>query len=168
MRQHRAMTAMARYQWRGNARDQPPRLRGIYRLQNHLQRVLDRRRKRPKWLKRLVGAARFELATPCAQGRCATRLRYAPTFQQLTASFLCLFGPRQVDTTIQVYHPQITISYPFLQGRGGLTRLQRCSEGGELSGGLMRNIRKLAMVGRTKKNATNLRACYWTGSLARQ
>src|ERR1019366_4947332 len=28
----------------------------------------------------LVGAARFELATPCAQGRCATRLRYAPTF----------------------------------------------------------------------------------------
>jgi hypothetical protein len=30
-------------------------------------------------LKTLVGAARFELATPCAQGRCATRLRYAPT-----------------------------------------------------------------------------------------
>jgi hypothetical protein len=29
---------------------------------------------------RLVGAARFELTTPCAQGRCATRLRYAPTF----------------------------------------------------------------------------------------
>src|SRR5258706_4111464 len=28
---------------------------------------------------RMVGAARFELATPCAQGRCATRLRYAPT-----------------------------------------------------------------------------------------
>ena len=27
----------------------------------------------------MVGAARFELATPCAQGRCATRLRYAPT-----------------------------------------------------------------------------------------
>jgi hypothetical protein len=30
-------------------------------------------------LKLLVGAAGFELATPCAQGRCATRLRYAPT-----------------------------------------------------------------------------------------
>ena len=28
----------------------------------------------------LVGARRFELRTPCAQGRCATRLRYAPTF----------------------------------------------------------------------------------------
>ena len=26
----------------------------------------------------LVGARRFELPTPCAQGRCATRLRYAP------------------------------------------------------------------------------------------
>ncbi len=28
----------------------------------------------------MVGAAGFEPATPCAQGRCATRLRYAPTF----------------------------------------------------------------------------------------
>jgi hypothetical protein len=27
----------------------------------------------------LVGARRFELPTPCAQGRCATRLRYAPS-----------------------------------------------------------------------------------------
>ena len=26
----------------------------------------------------LVGAGRFERPTPCAQGRCATRLRYAP------------------------------------------------------------------------------------------
>jgi hypothetical protein len=32
-------------------------------------------------LNKLVGAARFELTTPCAQGRCATRLRYAPTSQ---------------------------------------------------------------------------------------
>ena len=29
----------------------------------------------------LVGAGRFERPTPCAQGRCATRLRYAPTFE---------------------------------------------------------------------------------------
>src|SRR5215469_18965171 len=29
--------------------------------------------------KHLVGAGRFERPTPCAQGRCATRLRYAPT-----------------------------------------------------------------------------------------
>ena len=33
-----------------------------------------------KCLKNLVGAGRFERPTPCAQGRCATRLRYAPTF----------------------------------------------------------------------------------------
>ena len=31
----------------------------------------------------LVGAGRFERPTPCAQGRCATRLRYAPTFAAL-------------------------------------------------------------------------------------
>jgi hypothetical protein len=31
----------------------------------------------------LVGAGRFERPTPCAQGRCATRLRYAPTFAGL-------------------------------------------------------------------------------------
>jgi hypothetical protein len=30
-------------------------------------------------LRRLVGAWRFELQTSCAQGRRATRLRYAPT-----------------------------------------------------------------------------------------
>lgn len=26
----------------------------------------------------MVGATRFERATPCSQGRCATKLRYAP------------------------------------------------------------------------------------------
>ena len=31
------------------------------------------------YLKGLVGAWRFELQTSCAQGRRATRLRYAPT-----------------------------------------------------------------------------------------
>jgi hypothetical protein len=30
----------------------------------------------------VVGATGFEPATPCAQGRCATRLRYAPTRQE--------------------------------------------------------------------------------------
>src|SRR5687768_13134794 len=29
--------------------------------------------------RKVVGATGFEPATPCAQGRCATRLRYAPT-----------------------------------------------------------------------------------------
>ena len=31
----------------------------------------------------LVGAIGFEPTTPCAQGRCATRLRYAPTLNDL-------------------------------------------------------------------------------------
>ena len=34
----------------------------------------------PGWTQELlVGARGFEPRTPCAQGRCATRLRYAPT-----------------------------------------------------------------------------------------
>jgi hypothetical protein len=39
--------------------------------------------------KLLVGARRFELLTPCAQGRCATRLRYAPTVNDLRAIRYC-------------------------------------------------------------------------------
>ena len=34
--------------------------------------------------KLLVGARGFEPRTPCAQGRCATRLRYAPTLLRTT------------------------------------------------------------------------------------
>src|SRR5881396_180052 len=34
--------------------------------------------------RKVVGATGFEPATPCAQGRCATRLRYAPTPVDLT------------------------------------------------------------------------------------
>jgi 2'-5' RNA ligase len=34
----------------------------------------------------LVGARGFEPRTPCAQGRCATRLRYAPTCSDVTES----------------------------------------------------------------------------------
>ena len=41
-----------------------------------------------KLLKTMVGAARFELTTPCAQGRCATRLRYAPTCYLLDSKLL--------------------------------------------------------------------------------
>ena len=36
------------------------------------------------WKQELVGAIGFEPTTPCAQGRCATRLRYAPTFTAFT------------------------------------------------------------------------------------
>src|SRR2546426_7969048 len=35
---------------------------------------------------KVVGATGFEPATPCAQGRCATRLRYAPTLKILDST----------------------------------------------------------------------------------
>ena len=43
------------------------------------------------YLKSLVGAPRFELGTSCAQGRRATRLRYAPTNVVLEFTALCDF-----------------------------------------------------------------------------
>src|ERR1700682_2927866 len=44
--------------------------------------------------KRLVGEAGFEPATPCSQSRCATGLRYSPTFASLRlwSSGGCLAG----------------------------------------------------------------------------
>ena len=40
---------------------------------------------------KVVGATGFEPATPCAQGRCATRLRYAPTIETTRLYRLFLF-----------------------------------------------------------------------------
>src|SRR5271154_1193132 len=31
-----------------------------------------------------IGASRFERPTPCSQGRCATKLRYAPSLKEVT------------------------------------------------------------------------------------
>ena len=56
----------------------------------------------------LVGAAGFELATPCTPCKCATRLRYAPTqsahsivhtlfFQEFTLNCCTLFVPENLD-----------------------------------------------------------------------
>src|SRR2546428_186174 len=42
------------------------------------------RQERTDW-EEMVGATGFEPATPCAQGRCATRLRYAPTDESYRA-----------------------------------------------------------------------------------
>src|SRR5439155_18018432 len=36
-----------------------------------------------RFVSEMVGATGFEPATPCAQGRCATRLRYAPILKPL-------------------------------------------------------------------------------------
>ena len=41
----------------------------------------------------LVGAGRFERPTPCAQGRCATRLRYAPTLAGCFNFMIWLLNP---------------------------------------------------------------------------
>jgi hypothetical protein len=38
-----------------------------------------------RFLSEMVGATGFEPATPCAQGRCATRLRYTPTDSTIIA-----------------------------------------------------------------------------------
>ena len=53
---------------------------GFRHSQNHVHASLRAAGKSyPISLILLVGAGRFERPTPCAQGRCATRLRYAPT-----------------------------------------------------------------------------------------
>ncbi len=45
-----------------------------------------------KWIRSMVGAAGFELATLCSQSRCATRLRYAPTSDILPGKRTVLGG----------------------------------------------------------------------------
>jgi hypothetical protein len=50
-----------------------------YRPRSEEQRRNLETREPARWLSYLVGAWRFELQTSCAQGRRATRLRYAPT-----------------------------------------------------------------------------------------
>jgi hypothetical protein len=63
-----------------------------------------------KYLILLVGARGFEPRTPCAQGRCATRLRYAPT--SYIPDFKLLSYPLQVACTI----PRVK-TVPEAQGR---------------------------------------------------
>jgi hypothetical protein len=51
-------------------------------------------------LNQLVGAGRFERPTPCAQGRCATRLRYAPTFYIFDSKLLLRAMQRPLTSTV--------------------------------------------------------------------
>ena len=54
----------------------------------------------------MVGAGRFERPTPCAQGRCATRLRYAPTFcASLMLNHFPYFRYRPVTPTQELRIP---------------------------------------------------------------
>src|ERR1019366_6235130 len=58
----------------------------FYYSELNVMRVIDR-----KMLRRLVGARGFEPRTSCAQGRRATRLRYAPTRATSYSSATCAF-----------------------------------------------------------------------------
>ncbi len=53
----------------------------------------------------LVGATGFEPATPCAQGRCATRLRYAPTFRRKHAKLPAASAGGRGSLTIVGHRP---------------------------------------------------------------
>ena len=48
----------------------------------------------------MVGAGRFERPTPCAQGRCATRLRYAPTLYLSDSKLLPRAMQRPLTSTV--------------------------------------------------------------------
>jgi hypothetical protein len=57
----------------------PQRVRPLLQVPSHpIATTLGPRRKFRRTEPRLVGTARFELATPCSQSRCATRLRHVP------------------------------------------------------------------------------------------
>jgi hypothetical protein len=64
-------------------------------------------------LEDLVGAGRFERPTPCAQGRCATRLRYAPT---CTARFILNYLSVRHPFRNSIFSPNcdITVPKPYL------------------------------------------------------
>ena len=74
----------------------------------------------------LVGAGRFELPTPCAQGRCATRLRYAPT----SSSYLILnrfLKPRN-DQSVLTVEIAGAKRWAFPDGRGEVGIIAPVSE----------------------------------------
>jgi hypothetical protein len=66
----------------------------------------------------VVGATGFEPATPCAQGRCATRLRYAPTLKTLdfTASFNGILIPRP-STVAKLSQNPVFVTLPVAKRR---------------------------------------------------
>jgi hypothetical protein len=58
---------------------------------------------------KMVGAIGFEPTTPCAQGRCATRLRYAPTVWNNSLIIQVKFSGAAAWET-QIAHPeQVTV-----------------------------------------------------------
>ncbi len=70
-------------------------------------------------LKYLVGAIRFERTTPCSQGRCATRLRYAPT-RNTTLYAICLQPARRTSRRLH---------FLWWQPRAILSNAVQCLQG---------------------------------------
>jgi hypothetical protein len=70
----------------------------------------------------LVGAIGFEPTTPCAQGRCATRLRYAPTLlaELILKHFPILFPLGTMIFSLDRART-VTISRSLRHNRGNLT-----------------------------------------------
>ena len=60
----------------------------------------------------MVGAARFELATPCTPCRCATGLRYAPSrlFQDSIRHFAAQLTAAVVQRFFKVLRPPLMVS----------------------------------------------------------
>src|SRR5690349_82901 len=86
---------------------------------------------------RLVGARRFELLTPCAQGRCATRLRYAPTCEALLIlNYLRVEHPSRNSLSAQKRIK--TVSKPF----ASLACRLIFSQASQSDGGSSRSTRK--------------------------
>ena len=76
-------------------------------------------RPRAKILSEVVGATGFEPATPCAQGRCATRLRYAPTREDPRLSHTCHQPRLQIP---RGPHPANLPEFPPMQLSPGIPR----------------------------------------------
>src|SRR5690348_6101932 len=78
-------------------------------------------------LRKLVGARGFEPPTPCAQGRCATRLRYAPTVSNdLTAiPPNSEYSPwRKHGRKFLAVYSRTSIPSQRLAGNGGMVQMQ--------------------------------------------
>jgi hypothetical protein len=73
-------------------------------------------------LKSLVGAPRFELGTSCAQGRRATRLRYAPT---MTALFILKHFPTLLLIRLVIFGLTVPKLCQILLLNRGYARIQR-------------------------------------------
>jgi hypothetical protein len=58
----------------------------------------------------LVGETGIEPATPCSQGRCATRLRYSPTKEQL---YSMVDAVSQDNNYLPVISRSIEVCHPF-------------------------------------------------------